>query len=136
MTTAPATDAGRQPPASRRRRAGRPPAGLVAIGVVIAIAVAYALWAGAAALHQQPLVGTVSRYQVVSDTSVDYGLIVTGPAGVTVHCSVVARGDDYAIVGQDERTLTLDSTGEAHGSGSITTLRHAANAEAGTCEQD
>ena len=47
-----------------------------------------------------------------------------------------ARGDDYAIVGQDDRTLTLDSTGEAHGSGSITTLRHAANAEAGTCEQD
>ena len=86
--------------------------------MVIAIAVAYALWAGVAALHQQPLVGTVSRYQVVSDTSVDYGLIVTGPAGVTVHCSVVARGDDYAIVGQDERTLTLDSTGEAHDSGS------------------
>ena len=78
MTTAPATDAGRQPPATAAFEPADHQRGWVAIGVVIAIAVAYALWPG-------PPPSTPGRHRVALSGRlghlVDYGLIVTGPAG-------------------------------------------------------
>ena len=85
----------RTPVGSHRRAAGvgagRPPAGLVAIGVVIAIAV------GLRTLGRGPPPSTNSHWsapcRVIRSSRTPrwtYGLIVTGPAGVTVHCSVVA----------------------------------------------
>jgi hypothetical protein len=117
-------------PAKRRR----PPAGLIAVGVVIAAVVAYALWAGVEALGQRPLVGTVTTYTVTSDTKVVYSFVVTGEPNATVQCAVLARATDFVVVGQDERKLHIGANGEARDSGTVTTLRRATNAEAGDCE--
>jgi hypothetical protein len=127
--TPPATPLGARPVGRRR-----PPAGLVAVGVVIAAVVVYALWAGVAALGQRPLIGTVTTYSVTSDTSVEYGFVVTGEPGSTVRCAIIARGEDYVVVGQDERELTIGANGEARDTGTVTTLRRASNAEAGDCD--
>lgn len=110
------------------------PRGLILVGIVIAAMVGFALWAGVGALRQHPLVGTVSRYQVTSDTTVTYSLIITGVANTDVTCAVVARGEDFSIVGQQERKVHLDADGGALITGTVTTLRQAANAEAGTCQ--
>jgi hypothetical protein len=128
-TTPPATPMGARP---RRRR--RPPAGLIAVGVVIAAVVVYALWAGVAALGQRPLVGTVTTYSITSDTTVRYGFVVTGEPGSRVRCAIIARGRDFVVVGQDERELTIGTDGEARDTGTVTTLRRATNAEAGACD--
>jgi hypothetical protein len=108
--------------------------GLAVIGVVVAAIVGYAIWAGTALLRQVPLVPTVSRYTVVSDQVVSYRLFVTGPAHDHVRCAVRARADDFVVVGQDERTLDLGPSGSAAIEGRVSTLRRAANAEAGTCQ--
>lgn len=135
MTTAPTDPAipAATPTGARPARRRRPPAGLVAVGVFIAAVVVYALWAGVAALHQRPLVGTVTTYSVVSDTSVEYGFVVTGEPNSSVQCAIVARAADFVVVGQDERTLHLGANGEARDTGTVTTLRLATNAEAGAC---
>jgi len=126
----PATPMGARPP-----RRGRPPAGLVAVGVVITAVVVYALWAGVQALRQHPLVGTVTTYSIVSATEVDYGFVVTGKPNTTVRCAVLARSRDFVVVGQDERELRIGANGEARDTGKVTTLRLATNAEAGACEK-
>jgi hypothetical protein len=95
--------------------------------------VAYAIWAATAMLGQQPLTPTVSHYEVVSDQAVSYRLVVTGPADEQVACAIRARASDFVVVGQDERTLDLGPSGTAAVEGSVSTLRRAANAEAGTC---
>jgi hypothetical protein len=123
------------PSGARPARRSRPPAGLIAVGVVIAAIVAYALYAGVEALRQRPLVGTVTTYSVVSTTKVEYGFVVTGEPNSTVQCAVLARARDFVVVGQDERKLEIGSNGEARDTGSITTLRLATNAEAGACEK-
>jgi ferric-dicitrate binding protein FerR (iron transport regulator) len=131
--TDPATPAA-TPMGGRPARRRRPPAGLVAVGVVIAAVVAYALWAGVEALGQRPLVGTVTTYSVVSDTKVEYGFVVTGVPGSTVQCAILARARDFVVVGQDEQKLEIGTNGEARITGTVTTLRVATNAEAGACE--
>jgi hypothetical protein len=108
--------------------------GLAVIGIVVAAVVGYAIWAGTALLRQVPLVPTVSRYTVVSDQGVSYRLVVTGPANDRVRCAVRARADDFVVVGQDEPTLDLGPSGSAAVEGRVSTLRRAANAEAGSCE--
>ena len=118
-------------PAGRRRRRLSP--GLVVIGVVVAAIVGYALWAATAMLDQEPLVATVSHYEVVSDQAVTYRMVVTGPADEQVACAIRARGSDFVVVGQDERTLDLGPSGSATVEGRVSTLRRAANAEAGSC---
>jgi len=120
---------------ARPARRPRPPAGLIAVGVVIAVVVGYALWAGVAALGQRPLVGTVTTYSVTSDTLVEYGFVVTGEPNSTVQCAILARAPDFVVVGQDERTLRIGANGEARDTGTVTTLRRATNAEAGACER-
>lgn len=139
MTTAPADPATPATPAATpmgaRRARRRPPAGLVAVGVVIAAVVAYALWAGVEALGQRPLVGTVTTYSVISDTKVEYGFVVTGEPNTTVQCAILARARDFVVVGQEERKLQIGANGEARDTGTVTTLRLATNAEAGACEQ-
>jgi Domain of unknown function (DUF4307) len=109
--------------------------GLAVIGIAVAAMVGYAIWAGTALLRQVPLVPTVSTYTVVSDQVVSYRLVVTGPANDHVRCAVRARADDFVVVGQDERTLDLGPSGSAAIEGRVSTLRRAANAEAGSCEQ-
>jgi len=125
-----ATPTGVRPPGRRRL-----PPGLIAVGVAVAAVVVYALWSGVEALGQRPLVGTVTTYSVVSDTTVEYGFVVTGKPNTTVQCAVLARARDFVVVGQDERKLTIGANGEARDTGTVTTLRLATNAEAGACEQ-
>jgi hypothetical protein len=115
------------------RRLRRQP-GLVVVGVVVAAIVGYAIWAGVAVLRQVPLVPTVSHYVVVSDRSVSYRLVVTGPANGHVRCAIRARAGDFVVVGQDERMLDLGPSGSAAVDGKVSTLRRAENAEAGSCE--
>ncbi len=136
MTTVPADPAlpAAALPVAGTARRGRPPAGLIAVGVVIAAVVVYALWAGVEALGQRPLVGTVTTYRVTSDTRVDYSFVVTGEPNSTVQCAILARARDFVVVGQDERKLQIGANGEARDTGTVTTLRRATNAEAGECD--
>ena len=124
------SDAPGVPAAGRRQQWS---SGLVLVGIAVAAVVGYAIWAGAAMLRQVPLVPTVSTYRVVSDQVVTYRLVVTGPANDHVRCAIRARGHDFVVVGQDERTLDLGPSGSAAVEGSVRTLRRAANAEAGSC---
>jgi hypothetical protein len=118
-------------PAGPARRRVSP--GLAVVGIVVAAVVGYAIWAGTALLRQVPLVPTVTTYTVVSNQVVSYRLVVTGPANDHVRCAVRARADDFMVVGQDERTLDLGPSGSAAVEGRVSTLRRAANAEAGSC---
>lgn len=115
---------------SRRRRLTP---GLTVVLVLLLCVLAYATWAAWSMLHQEPLSGTVRAYQVVSDTEVEYDLVVNGPADTRVRCAVVARSDDFTLVGQDEQALTLGTDGQARATGTVTTLRRAVNAEPGAC---
>ena len=138
-TTGPAEDPSidrRAVRSSASRRPGRRiPPGLAVVGVLVALVVGYALWAGAAALRQQPPIGTVADYRVRSDTAVDFRLVVTGEPGATVRCAVVARAVDFSVVGASEVTLRLPSAGQAQSAGRLATVGRATNAEAGSCEQ-
>jgi hypothetical protein len=104
------------------------------VAVLVAAIVGYAIWAGTVLLREVPLVPTVSTYRVVSDQAVTYRLVVTGPANDRVRCAIRARSHDFVVVGQDERILDLGPSGSAAVEGRVSTLRRAANAEAGSCE--
>jgi hypothetical protein len=119
---------------STGRARQRMPRGLIVVGILIAAIVGYALYAGVGALRQHPTTGLVSHYQVVGDSSVHYRMTISGPPDSTVACAVVARADDFSVVGQVERKIRLDDDGHGTVRGTLTTLRRASNAEAGTCQ--
>jgi Domain of unknown function (DUF4307) len=92
-----------------RARGSRRTAGLVAIGLGIAVLVGIALWGGLRAA-QPEVAARVVAFDPVSDRSVHVRLQVA--AARTVACELVARGDKMATVGTSQVTIAFDdSTG-------------------------
>lgn len=82
-----------------RTRGSRRTAGLVAIGVLIAVAVGVVLWSGIRAA-QPPIAARVITFDPVSDRSVTVRLQVE--AARTVSCELIARGEQMATVGTSQ----------------------------------
>ncbi|MBM7791104.1 DUF4307 domain-containing protein [Tenggerimyces flavus] len=88
-------------------RGSRRTAGLVAIGVLIAVAVGIVLWSGIRAA-QPPIAARVITFDPVSDTSVTVRLQVE--ATRTVSCELVARGERMATVGTSQVDVRFDAS--------------------------
>ena len=86
---------------TRRRRRWLWPV-VAAIGITIGVA-----WAAWVAFQPRPVTAELYGYDVVDDHRVDITLNIHRPDPVAVECTVYARAQDHAIVG--EKTVTVPS---------------------------
>jgi hypothetical protein len=92
--------------AARGSRGSRRTAGLVGIGVGIAVLVGIALWGGLRAA-QPEVAARVVAFDPVSDRSVTVRLQVA--AERSVECELVARGEQMATVGTSQVAVAIDA---------------------------
>jgi hypothetical protein len=106
---------------------------IVAIGVGVAVALAWLIWA--ALFHSQPAVAAqVSAYTVVSDTVIDVTLTVErrNPAQ-PVTCRVLAQGADVSAVGEQQVAVGPATARVVNQTVSLVTLRRASAATVEGC---
>jgi hypothetical protein len=123
-----------------RRRYPRPrvprPLLVVAIGLGVAIAVGWLIWA--ALFHSQPAVAAqVSAYSVVSDTAIEVTLTVDrrNPAQ-PVTCHVLAQAADFAPVGEQQVAVAAAAAKVVDQKLTLVTLRRAVTATVKGCTVD
>jgi hypothetical protein len=109
---------------------------IVAIGVGVAVALGWLVWA--ALFHSRPAVAAqVSAFTVVSDTAIDVTLTVDrrDPAQ-PVTCRVLAQAADFSPVGEQQVVVAASTARVVNQKLTLVTLRRAVTATVEGCIVD